>query len=46
MATMAQIREGANLYYGYGADPACTIVDGANRSIPAFGPIPIGEVEP
>lgn len=46
MATMDQLCEGAGLYYGYGADPVCTIVDGAHRSIPAFGPIPIGEVEP
>ena len=36
--TMDQLREGASLYYGYGADPVCTIVDGAHRSLPAFGP--------
>ena len=46
MATMDQLREGARLYYGYGADPVCTIVDGAHRSIPAFGPVPVGEIEP
>lgn len=39
MATMDQLREGASLYYGYGADPVCTIVDGAHRSLPAFGPV-------
>ena len=41
MATMEQLREGARLYYGYGADPVCTIVDGAHRSLPAFGPVKI-----
>lgn len=41
MATMAQIRESAHIYYGYGADPACTIVDRAHRSLPAFGPLPL-----
>ncbi len=46
MATMAQIREGASLFYGYGADPACTIVDGAHRSLPAFGPVPVGFTTP
>jgi hypothetical protein len=27
-----------DLYYGYGATSYCTIIDGADRSLPAFGP--------
>lgn len=29
--------------YGYGTNPLCTIVDKAGRSLPAFGPIPLGQ---
>ncbi len=34
--------EGRMLYYGYGANPLCTITDRRGRSLPAFGPIPLG----
>ncbi len=36
-----QLSEGA-LYYGPGLDPFCNITDGADRSLPAFGPVNIG----
>jgi len=32
------------LYYGYGLMPFCNITDSADRSIPAFGPQPVGEL--
>ena len=31
-----------SLYYGQGTDPYCNITDKAGRSLPAFGPIPLG----
>jgi hypothetical protein len=31
----------AALYYGHGTNPVCNITDEADRSLPAFGPIPI-----
>jgi hypothetical protein len=34
--------EGGSLYYGYGFNPYCNICDEADRSIPAFGPVPVG----
>lgn len=30
------------LHYGLGADPVCNVTDKADRSLPVFGPIPIG----
>lgn len=30
------------LHYGYGTNPCCNIVDQAERSLPAFGPIRLG----
>jgi len=34
--------EGMHLYYGFGADPYCNITDGADRSLPAMGPVRVG----
>jgi sialate O-acetylesterase len=34
--------KGLRLYYGYGHDPVCNITDGADRSLPVFGPIAVG----
>jgi len=31
-----------SLYYGFGTDPYCNITDGADRSLPVFGPVPLG----
>ncbi|MGJ3243305.1 MAG: sialate O-acetylesterase [Opitutales bacterium] len=31
------------LYYGYGTNPACTITDAADRSLPVFGPVSLAE---
>lgn len=31
------------LHYGYGADPYCNLVDGADRAVPVFGPVPLGQ---
>jgi hypothetical protein len=33
---------GSKLHYGYGNDPYCNITDEAGRSLPVFGPIPMG----
>ncbi|MCY2931306.1 MAG: hypothetical protein NTV86_17825 [Planctomycetota bacterium] len=33
---------GMSLHYGFGIDPYCNITDEADRSLPVFGPIPIG----
>jgi sialate O-acetylesterase len=30
-----------HLFYGFGSSPYCNITDNADRSLPAFGPIPI-----
>ena len=35
--------KGMMLSYGAGYDPICNIVDGANRSLPVFGPLPLGK---
>lgn len=32
---------GMSLYYGYGKDPYCNVMDGAGMALPVFGPIPI-----
>jgi hypothetical protein len=34
--------EGSSLYHGAGFDPYCNITDGADRALPAFGPMPVG----
>ncbi len=34
-----------SLHYGHGTDPLCNIVDEADRSLPAFGPIPLGKAK-
>ena len=31
-----------SLHYGYGTDPVCNITDSGDRSVPVFGPAPIG----
>lgn len=31
----------AALYYGHGTNPVCNIIDEADRSLPAFGPLPL-----
>ena len=33
----------AVVHYGYGLDPYCNITDESGRSLPVFGPLPIGE---
>jgi sialate O-acetylesterase len=33
------------LHYGQGTDPFCNITDEADRSLPVFGPVPIGNGE-
>ena len=33
----------AGVHYGYGLDPYCNITDEGGRSLPVFGPLPIGE---
>jgi sialate O-acetylesterase len=32
---------GVTLWYGYGWNPICNVVDGADMPVPAFGPVPI-----
>lgn len=34
--------DGVSLVYGRGCDPVCNICDESMRSIPAFGPVPLG----
>lgn len=31
------------LQYGYGSNPVCNLTDGADRALPVFGPIPLGQ---
>ena len=33
---------GAELHFGHGTNPYCNITDEAGRSLPVFGPVPIG----
>ncbi len=35
--------DGVSLTYGKGCDPVCNICDESMRSLPAFGPIPLGK---
>jgi len=30
-----------SVHYGFGTNPYCNIIDAADRSIPAFGPVPL-----
>jgi sialate O-acetylesterase len=39
------IPEGANLWYGYGLDPYCNLVDVLDMAVPAFGPISLDELK-
>lgn len=45
MQNPAEMADG-NLYYGRGFDPYCNITDGAGRSLPGFGPLPIRVAKP
>ena len=38
------IPEKAALWYGYGLDPYCNLVDGSDMAVPVFGPIALDEV--
>ncbi len=38
------IPEGAKLWYGYGLDPYCNLVDALDMAVPAFGPISLDEL--
>jgi len=33
----------AHLWYGFGLDPCCNLVDAADMAVPVFGPIPLQE---
>jgi sialate O-acetylesterase len=37
-----EAKTGSRLYYGEGINPLCQLVDGADMSAPAFGPVVIG----
>jgi len=37
----SELPEGARLWYGYGLNPVCDLVDGLGMAVPAFGPIPL-----
>lgn len=39
------IPEGAKLWYGYGLDPYCNLVDALDMAVPAFGPISLDELK-
>lgn len=39
------IPEGAKLWYGYGLDPYCNLVDALDMAVPAFGPIALDELK-
>ena len=38
------VPEKASLWYGYGLDPYCNLVDGSDMAVPVFGPIALDEV--
>ena len=39
------VPEGAILWYGYGLDPYCNLIDGLDMAVPVFGPIALDEVK-
>jgi sialate O-acetylesterase len=39
------IPKGSYLWYGYGFDPYCTLIDALDMAVPVFGPIPLDDVE-
>jgi hypothetical protein len=43
MRDSAPFVEELDLYYGFGLDPYCNIVDSLGRSLPAFGPVSLGK---
>ena len=40
-----KVPDKANLWYGYGLDPYCNLVDSHDMAVPVFGPIPLDEVK-
>jgi type 1 glutamine amidotransferase len=38
------VPEKASLWYGYGMDPYCNLIDGSDMSVPVFGPIALDEI--
>ncbi len=38
------VPQGVSLWYGYGMDPYCNLVDGADMGVPVFGPIALDEL--
>lgn len=41
----SSIPEGAQLWYGKGLNPICTIRDGGNMALPVFGPVDLSAIE-
>jgi sialate O-acetylesterase len=39
------IPAGVNLWYGYGLDPYCNLVDSLDMAVPVFGPIPLDGIK-
>ena len=43
MKLSGPIPEKASLWYGYGLDPYCNLVDGSDMAVPVFGPIALDD---
>ncbi len=41
LKVIGKVPEGASLWYGWGRDPYCNLVDALDMAVPAFGPIPL-----
>jgi hypothetical protein len=41
-----KMKFGTHLYYGHGFIPRCNITDARGFSLPAFGPLPLGDTRP
>jgi hypothetical protein len=39
------VPEGASLWYGWGRDPYCNLVDALDMAVPVFGPIPLDGIK-
>jgi sialate O-acetylesterase len=42
---VGEIPKGASLWYGWGRDPYCNLVDALDMAVPVFGPIPLDGIK-
>lgn len=40
-----KVPEGSSLWYGWGRDPSCNLVDALDMAVPVFGPVPLDGIK-